>query len=504
MKKYDTIIIGSGLGGLVCAAILSKEGQSVCVLEKNEQLGGNLQTFRRNGVTFDTGVHYISGLEKGQNLFRFFTYLGLMDRLDLVKMDESGFDAVMFSDDEKTYLYGMGYTRFAEQMIRDFPEEENAIRQYCRDMQTVCQNFPMYNLRNESGYKDLSFFQKSAKEYFEELTENETLRAVLAGTNLLYAGNGKRTPLHVHALVVNSYIESSWRCAKGGDQIAKALAKIIRANGGDIFRKCEVKKIQIENEKALYAENISGERFYAANFISNTHPAQTLRLTDTPLFRKAYRKRISELENSVSAFEIYLKLKPNKIKYTNRNYYVFAQKDVWSATDYTEETWGENYGVFEAVPKQGEYVDVMTIMTYMRFEDVARWSHTVNTTLQGNLREPEYETFKQQKADRLLEIVFQKFPELREAIDCYYTSTPLSYRDYLGNGDGNMYGISKDFNNPLKTVISPVTKVPNLFFTGANIVLHGILGVTVSAFITSFSLLGKDYLLQKIAEANEA
>ena len=90
-KQYDTVIIGSGLGGLVCGAILSKEGQRVCVLEKNEQIGGNLQTFKRDGVTFDTGVHYISGLDKGQNLYQFFNYLGLMDRLELLKMDEEGF-----------------------------------------------------------------------------------------------------------------------------------------------------------------------------------------------------------------------------------------------------------------------------------------------------------------------------------------------------------------------------------------------------------------------------
>ena len=56
-EKYDVVIIGSGLGGLVCGAILTKEGQRVCIIEKNEQIGGNLQTFRRDGVTFDTGVH---------------------------------------------------------------------------------------------------------------------------------------------------------------------------------------------------------------------------------------------------------------------------------------------------------------------------------------------------------------------------------------------------------------------------------------------------------------
>jgi phytoene dehydrogenase-like protein len=46
-EKYDIVIVGSGLGGLVCGAILAKQGRTVCVLEKHHQIGGNLQVFKR-------------------------------------------------------------------------------------------------------------------------------------------------------------------------------------------------------------------------------------------------------------------------------------------------------------------------------------------------------------------------------------------------------------------------------------------------------------------------
>ena len=72
MSKYDVVIIGSGLGGLLCANILSKEGKNVCVLEKQHQFGGNLQTFKRDGKIFDTGVHYVGGLDEGQNLHQYY------------------------------------------------------------------------------------------------------------------------------------------------------------------------------------------------------------------------------------------------------------------------------------------------------------------------------------------------------------------------------------------------------------------------------------------------
>ena len=102
-KIFDIVVIGSGLGGLVSALVLAKEGLSVCVLEKNNQFGGNLQTFSRRKLIFDTGVHYLGGLSEGQNLHRYFSYLGIMEGLKLQKLDEDGFDMISFDNDDTVY-----------------------------------------------------------------------------------------------------------------------------------------------------------------------------------------------------------------------------------------------------------------------------------------------------------------------------------------------------------------------------------------------------------------
>ena len=101
MEQYDVLIIGSGMGGLVCGALLSKEGYKVCVVEKNKQLGGCLQTYVRDRVIFDSGVHYLGGLDPGQNLYQIFKYLGLMDKLRLQKMDEDVFDKILIDNAER-------------------------------------------------------------------------------------------------------------------------------------------------------------------------------------------------------------------------------------------------------------------------------------------------------------------------------------------------------------------------------------------------------------------
>jgi all-trans-retinol 13,14-reductase len=109
--------------------------------------------------------------------------------------------------------------------------------------------------------------------------------------------------------------------------------------------------------------------------------------------------------------------------------------------------------------------------------------------------------FKTRKAGRLIDLVEEKFPGLKNCIQSYYTATPLSYRDYIGNDDGSLYGIVKDYKDPLKTFISPRTKLPNLYFTGQNLNLHGILGAAISGLVTSSALMGSELLIEKIRNA---
>ena len=86
--KQTAVIIGAGLGGLFTGAILAREGFQVTILEKNATIGGGLQTFKRFGETFDTGMHVIGGMQPGGNVRRICQYLGILDGVHV--MDEIG------------------------------------------------------------------------------------------------------------------------------------------------------------------------------------------------------------------------------------------------------------------------------------------------------------------------------------------------------------------------------------------------------------------------------
>lgn len=503
MEKFDVLIIGSGMGGLVCGAILSKEGYKVCVVEKNKQLGGCLQTYVRDRVIFDSGVHYLGGLEKGQNLYQIFKYVGLMDKIKLQKMDEDAFDKILIDNDDKEYVYAQGYENFIARLVADFPDEEAAIRQYCDKIKEVCSKFPLYNLRSGGDYDEKAgVLEIDTKGYIESITKNKTLQAVLAGNNPLYAGQGDKTPFYVHALILNSYIESSYKCIDGGSQISKILAREIRDRDGVIYRNKEVTKIVEEGGVVTHVELADGSRLYAADFISNMHPVKTLEITQSDHIRQAYRKRLINLENSISSFTLNIVFKKNSFKYFKYNYYVHNEGCVWTVGDYTEENWPLGYAVFlSASSKTEEYAESMTVLTYMRYDEVKQWEHTFNTVSDEEDRGADYNEFKKRKAEILLDSVEKKFPGLRNHIKAYYTATPLSFRDYIGTDDGSLYGIVKDYKDPLRTFISPRTKLPNLYFTGQNLNLHGILGAAMSALVTCSAFMKNDQIIEKIKNA---
>ena len=502
MEQYDVLIIGSGMGGLVCGSILSKEGYKVCIVEKNRQLGGCLQTYVRDRVIFDSGVHYLGGLEKGQNLYQIFKYLGLMDKLKLQKMDEDAFDKIIIENDEKEYVYAQGYDNFIARLVADFPDEEDAIRKYCDKIKYVCSRFPLYNLRTGGYEEKAGVLEIDTKGFIDSLTANEKLRAVLAGNNPLYAGEGDKTPFYVHALILNSYIESSYKCVDGGSQISKILAKGIRENGGEIIRNAEVKKIVEEGGRITHVVLADGSKLYAKDFISNIHPVKTLDITQSDHIRMAYRKRLSSLENSISSFTLNIVLKKNSFKYFKYNYYVHNEGRAWTVGDYTEEEWPLGYAIFlSATSKSEEYAEGLTILTYMKYDEVKKWEHTFKTVSDEEDRGADYEEFKRQKAEKLIDAAERRFPGLRNHIKSYYTATPLSFRDYIGNDDGSLYGIVKDYKDPLKTFISPRTKLPNLYFTGQNLNLHGILGASMSGVVTCSAILKNDGLVEKIRNA---
>lgn len=498
MGEYDVVIIGSGLGGLLSAVMLAREGMHVAVMEQNKQIGGCLQTYSFQKKVFDSCVHYIGALDKGQTQYRIFNYAGIMQSLKLKKLDENGFDRMLFSADGQEYPYAQGFENFKANLLPFFRESEDDIDNYLKRLKDTCLSFPLYNLRNGEASEKSAASSLSLKKVMEEI-KDEKLRNVLLGNSLLYAGNAESTPFYIHALVCKSYMDSAYKCEGGSSQISKLLWKELQALGGTIFRNEKVVKLEEKDGKIVSAITENGERFNGKQFIANVHPAMVLDWMESKVIKPVYRNRICNAKNSISAFMVNIVLKPGKIPYPNQNYYWNKNDDSLAAIDYKPEDWPANYALYfnEDKDRKG-FAETVSILTYMHTHEPEQWMESYNTTAKPGNRNSDYELFKKQKAEQLLECVAKRFPEIKTHMADYQTASPLTFRDYMGSPDGSIYGIMADVENPAKTQIPYKTKIPNLMLVGQNIGLHGILGVSINAVAVCGELIGLDYLLNKI------
>lgn len=468
---YDIVIIGSGLGGLVCGSLLAREGKKVLVLERQAQPGGCMQSYQRGGLSFDTGLHYVGGLAEGQQLHSVFSHLGLM-KLPWVRLDADGFDRVTIGD--QTFPMAEGYDRFADTLGEYFPQEKEALKRYVELM------------RHLPSMEEIG--PVNAYDWLESLFKDQLLINVLSGSAIKMELRRESLPLFTFAHGMSSYIGSSWRLRGGGHLIVNALVDDINRMGGKVVCHAEVNKL-VEKEGRIVAARCSkGDVYEGDVFISDVHPQVTFGwLDESKVIKNMFRRRINAMENSTGIFTVSLVLKQGVLPYFNHNKYIYKKPNVWTFYEDTESISG--LMVSCRVPEEGDYarqIDLMTPVSWKLFEP---WTDTT-----VGRRGEGYERLKNQLADECIRLAEKVVPGLGDMVEKRYTSSPLTYRDYTLSPCGSAYGARKDCRNLLMTTLSPRTPIPNLLLTGQSLMLHGVEGVTMTALQTCGELLGKDYI----------
>lgn len=490
------IIIGGGLGGLFTGAILAKEGMQVTVLEKNATAGGGLQTFRRFGENFDTGMHVIGGMQPGGNIRRICQYLGIADKVDLVDVDNDCTDCLYFAEDKTTYRIRKGKEGFVESLAEHFPEERDNLQAYVNAVFDITDNVDLFNLRPSTDLLKIytEDFTMAADAFVAKYIKNNKLRSVVSYMNPLYGGRHDETPAFVHAIITALYIKGASRFVGGSDKFANLLVSVIEKAGGKVITGDGVEWIEVSDRKVEYVRTHKGEEYKGDCYISAIHPCTLLKLMPEKAFPKAYRTRLESIPNSYSAFSIYIKLKPNTFPYINSSeYYMTRYEKIWSFGDRNTE-WPLGF-LFMTPPEsnQGKYASKVLITAPMLFDEVKQWEDTT-----VGHRGKEYETWKEEKTRQLLEKVEEMHPGFTACVDKVNASSPLTIRDFYGVKEGALSGYSKDCHNLVLSQVPVVTKISNLYLTGQNINLHGFCGVPLTAINTAEAILGRNYILNKI------
>jgi len=490
----DIIIIGAGLGGLFCGALLSKEGHKVTVLEKNQAIGGGLQTFVRKGERYETGMHVAGGFHDKGSLYLICKYLGIWDKLDIVPTEHTS--SVTYLQEGLTFNIPAGREAFIAYLSSFYPDESDNIRNYVDAVFRLSEEETLFYMKSVSTDYPVHSdeFMMPADRFIAKYIRNERLRALVAFVNPLYAGVAGHSPAYLHAMISVMFIDHPCRFAGGSSQLADALASVIEQGGGSVLTHRNVVRIPIEDRKIRCVIDSEGREYRADSYISDIHPCCLLDMIEGKAFTPGYMERLRSIPDTVSAFKVYLQLKPGTVPFVDHPVSVLdSMSNAWKLSEHDPQGWPHAVSCFMAPSADGKWATHISALTLMSWEEVSRWADTCI----GH-RTPEYEEWKKNHTERLLDMVSRIYPDIRECVEDCFAASPLTFRDWIGSRYGSIYGYFKDSENIILSQLPIRTKVGNLLLTGQNVNMHGIGGVPMTAIETAEILTGKDVIVSKI------
>ncbi|MFC1999474.1 phytoene desaturase family protein [Chloroflexota bacterium] len=318
--RYDTVVIGAGMAGLTCGALLAKKGQSVLVIEQGAKPGGYCTSFEHRGYTFDRGLRFLMGCELGGDIYRVLEEIGLKDYVDFVKMNP--FVRVTGAD----YDVRINSPEVLEdELVEMFPTETPAIRQFTAECRRVAAD--MYKLSRKSpdlmsiwqrialvlaipfSYRgSVIYRRKSWRQVVEGYFDNPKLRAIVLSM-LSYFDPGVMAALPMMVLGAR---EDLYFPKGGGQALADVLADGVHNYRGDLAVNTTVDKILIEDNKAVGVQLNDGSQIKARCVVSSVDARQTFfKLVGEEHVSRRFTKKLKEARFSRSAFVVSLGLSLN-------------------------------------------------------------------------------------------------------------------------------------------------------------------------------------------------
>ena len=495
-RPYDAIVIGAGMSGLTTAVILAKEGMRVVVLEQHSRIGGTLHRFfRKGGVGFDVGFHYVGGVEPGQVLERYLAYCGVMDRLTLIPFDQDGFDELRFPG--LRLRVPAGYERYRDRLSAAFPSERAAIQEYCRLMREVVDGFAFYRLRSAQRPEHVErWLSTSLASVVDGLTGDTRLRAVMCGQSPLYGVEPERTPVALHALVTDTTMQHAYTFAGGGDRLAQVMGERLEELGGEVEPGVRAAAIMLDDDRRVRGVRTDqGEELLAPLVVSSANPKVTVSLLPEGALGPAYRRRVLGMEDGISTASIYVTTPADLSAYRGRNLYCYDTSDM---TAVYARAGRRRPFLFATVPsaREGTTADGRHLaagFTLMPFAEVAAFAET-----RLGARGPAYAECKAEITAGLTAQMLDAIPELRGNVATVEVATPLTSRDYTLSPGGAAYGLHHSIEQSGGHGLKPRTRVQGLHLTGQSVLFPGVVGVTISAFHTAAGIVGAEHLMVRV------
>ena len=505
---YDVLVIGSGIGGLSAAACLSKLGKKVAVFEQHYTAGGFTHAYERNGYEWDVGVHYIGDVGKDHTLAkRLFDHIS-DGQLKWAPMDPC-YDRIHLGD--RQYDLMAGPKAFVETLKQAFPNDHAAIDRYmaltakaATAIQVLTTAKVLPGAAGKLLTKGLSLtgagkLNRPTAEVLGELTDNHELIAVLTGQ---WGDNGlppEQSSFLIHAIIARHYLYGGFYPVGGASAMATTIIPVIQQGGGDVFTYADVREIVIENGRATGLRLADDNVVSAPVIISDAGVFNTFQnlLPDACPQRQGYLDRLTRVQRSMASACLYVGLNADaaSLGLPKTNFWIYPDSDYQRQLE-------------QALAAPDEHDIPLTYISFPSAKDPSfserypgratieivaaapyEWFQAWDGTPWGK-RGDDYDALKEAFSQRLLEKLFEKMPHLREHLDYYELSTPLSTAYFCRYPSGEIYGLNHDPNRFEQQWLRPKTTIPGLYLTGQDVLTCGVAGAMIAGLVTAISVGG--------------
>jgi phytoene dehydrogenase-like protein len=506
-REFDAIVIGSGIGGLAFASIMAKLRRwRVLVLERHFKIGGFTHTFTRPGDwSWDVGLHYVGEMGEGMLGRRLF---------DFITNGEVKWNAMPDVYDVFVYptlqvVARKGEANFRRALIEALPAERASIEQYFKDVKTVMRwvsrhfmgmvvpaplNWIVRTMNQFTSSLPLGVTQQ----YLEKRFRDSQLRAVVTSQWADYGMPPGQSAFATHSVIATHYLNGAWYPNGGAGEIAKATGAVIRKAGGELLPNHEVTGVLIENGRAVGVEvhvkkGREGARaeFRAPVSVSDAGAWNTFTHLLPSSSQLPFRSELGSPPAGFEVVELFLGLRrdPRQMGFQGENYWIFSSFD-------------HN----DMYARRDELLDGRAVMAYLSFpslKDPRAKRHTAEIiaplsygSLEAYREEPwrrrgeDYEAAKNRVIRALLDLIERHHPGFRDLVEYSELGTPLTFEHFTAAPSGSIYGYPGRPDKYRKRWLAPQTPVRNLYLTGSDVALLGIMGALMGGVLTASRLIG--------------
>jgi prolycopene isomerase len=495
---YDVIVIGAGVGGLTAAALLSKAGLSVCVLEKEPRVGGYLAGFRRKHFLFDTAIHWLNQYGEGGMLDKLFGLLGSDHPLAIPQT------RIRRNKGEKfDFLLTNTPDELRDQLIEKFPHEKKGIERLFKQARKIGRSFKNYN-RIFRSEETMSFFERLRNKlrmlefaipfipyisYSGEKGLKKGLDGFFKDPRLQQLFAGEHELLGCMVPIGWAYYGDFQSPPRGGSQVIPLWLKhVVEYYKNEVVLQCSVNKILVRNGRCAGLDfDYHGQtRQIESKYVVAACDIQTLyeQMLPPDAVPEKLKKRLRQADLYSSSITVSLALDcpTEQLGFNEELIHLVDEREPYDARISGDPLTTEISIIApslrdKSLAPEGQGTLTLYMPAFMNYRDV--WKTETDTA--GNpVRGEAYQQLKREVAEVIISRVQDKIaPELRSHILFYEVATPVTHWRYTGNRDGTMMGARPGRGNMKNKISHYQTPVKNLILGGHWAELGG--GVPIAA-----------------------